>query len=98
MLLVDSQQRASLEEVANHPWLQEGESVESNPSFPGTAISNMDELPKSELDVILHRMEQGGYGSMDSILKYANNYAYIHTHILTHILTHIQADQGEAIW
>ena len=66
MLVVDSQKRASLEEVAGHQWLGEGldEDVGSLPAF-----SNVDEIPKLDLEVILHRMEQGGYGSVDSIMK-----------------------------
>ena len=64
--MVDSQRRASLEEVASHQWLQEGEGEED---VPLTAISNVDEIPQPDLDVILRRMEQGGYGSMEAIMR-----------------------------
>jgi hypothetical protein len=66
MLLVDSQRRASLEDVANHPWLKEWEGEEA---VPLPAISSIDEIPESELEVILCRMEQGGYGSIEAIMK-----------------------------
>lgn len=71
MLLVDSQKRASLEEVASHHWLTEGgkEEKEEEEDVPVPAISNVDEIPKPDLEVILHRMEQGGYGSKEAILK-----------------------------
>lgn len=65
MLLVDSQRRASLEEVAAHQWLQEGGQDDVIVPLP-----DLDDIPKQDLEVILHRMEQGGYGTMDSILKY----------------------------
>lgn len=69
MLLVDSQRRASLEEVASHQWLQEGgEEAEMEATLP--VISNVDEIPKQDLEVILRRMEQGGYGSVEAILRY----------------------------
>ncbi len=71
MLLVDSQRRASLEAVANHVWLREGgeeEEVEGD-HIPLPTISTVDEILKPELEVILRRMEQGGYGSMEAILK-----------------------------
>ena len=64
--MVDSQRRASLEEVSGHLWLQEDAEDEI---VPLPAISNVDEIPQAELEVILYRMEQGGYGTMDSILK-----------------------------
>ena len=68
MLLVDSQRRASLEEVADHQWLQEGgEEEELEATLP--VISNVDEIPKQDLEVILRRMEQGGYGTVDAILR-----------------------------
>lgn len=67
--MVDSQRRASLEEVASHQWLQEGEQDEEA-VVPLPAVSSVDEIPKQELEVILRRMEQGGYGTVDSILRY----------------------------
>lgn len=69
MLVVDSQRRASLEAVAAHPWLKEGGEQEVEQVVPFPAISNVDEIPKPDLEVILRRMEQGGYGSMDAIMK-----------------------------
>lgn len=68
MLVVDSQRRASLDEVAAHQWLQEGGALEEVAAFPAV-VSNVDEIPMADLEVILHRMEQGGYGSMEAILK-----------------------------
>lgn len=67
MLVVDSQRRASLDEVAAHPWLQEGGALEEVDESP--AVGNVDEIPMADLDIILRRMEQGGYGSMEAILK-----------------------------
>ena len=71
MLVVDSQKRASLEEVASHHWLTEGGSKdeEEEEDVPVPTISNVDEIPKLDLEVILHRMEQGGYGSKEAVLK-----------------------------
>lgn len=68
MLVVDSQRRASLDEVAAHQWLQEGGMLEEVAPFPA-AVGNVDEIPTSELEVIMRRMEQGGYGTMEAILK-----------------------------
>lgn len=66
MLVVDSQRRASLEEVAGHQWLGEGPDEEMGP-LP--AFSNVEEIPKLDLEVILRRMELGGYGSVEAIMK-----------------------------
>ena len=66
MLKVDSQKRASLQQVSSHEWLKGGVAEEV---VPLPSISNVDEVPPSELNVILGRMDQGGYGSMDSILR-----------------------------
>lgn len=72
MLVVDSQRRASLEEVAGHEWLsQEKEGSGSETVLP--VISNVDEIPQQELEVILRRMEQGGYGSLEAILRYVGS-------------------------
>ena len=68
MLVVDSQRRASLDEVAGHSWLQEG-ATQEEVSLSPAVISNVDEIPKSDLEVILRRMELGGYGAMEAILK-----------------------------
>lgn len=65
---MDSQRRASLDDVANHQWLKEGEGEEES-TVPLPTISNVDEIPKQELEVILRRMEQGGYGTVESILR-----------------------------
>ena len=67
MLLVDSHRRASLDQVAGHMWLK-GEEEEEHVPLP--AISDVNEIPQEELEVILSRMNQGGYGSMENILKY----------------------------
>ena len=69
MLVVDSQRRASLDEVSDHQWLQEGPGAQEDVSPFPAVISNVDEIPKADLEVILRRMEQGGYGTMDAILK-----------------------------
>ena len=68
MLVVDSQKRASLDEVANHSWLKEAEEEEETVPLP--AISNVEEIAEQELEIILRRMEQGGYGTMEAILRY----------------------------
>ena len=66
MLLVDSSRRASLDEVVAHPWL---EGVEDEDDAPLPTISNVEEIPPSEVELIVCRMEQGGYGTSESILK-----------------------------
>lgn len=69
MLVVDPQKRASLQEVELHPWLAEGGGSGVDPPTPPVALSSMDELPPEEVDSILRRMESGGYGTKDEILK-----------------------------
>ena len=66
MLVVDPQRRASLEQVAGHPWLQTG--VEEDPA-PVPAIADIKELPDDEVELILGRMAQGGYGSAEDIVR-----------------------------
>ncbi len=70
MLVVDPQSRASLDQVAGNPWLQEGKEDELFPlSSDDTTVSNINELPPDETDLILHRMEMGGYGTCEDILQ-----------------------------
>ncbi len=66
MLRVDSQQRASLDEVASHEWLG-GVATEETVLLP--SVSSIDEIPSTEMETILTRMEQGGYGSIETIMK-----------------------------
>ena len=68
--MVDSQRRASLEEVAGHEWLAQDVMEGPGPETGLPVISNVDEIPQQELEVILRRMEQGGYGSLEAILRY----------------------------
>lgn len=64
--MVDAGQRSSLEEVAAHPWLLEGN--EEDPVVLPT-ISTLEEIPYNTRELILHRMEQGGYGKREELLK-----------------------------
>ena len=66
MLVVDPQRRASLEQVAAHQWLQTGN--EEDPE-PVAAIADVKELPDDEVELILGRMVQGGYGSEEDIIR-----------------------------
>lgn len=66
MLVVDPQRRSSLDNVASHPWLLENGDEEA---VPLPTISNIGEIPTDELELHLYRMEQGGYGSYDDIIK-----------------------------
>ena len=65
MLVVDPQRRASLEQVAGHPWLQVGH--EEDPD-PVPAVADVKELPDDEVELILSRMVQGGYGTEEEII------------------------------
>lgn len=69
MIIVDAQRRASLEEVAHHDWLQEGAVDDPLQQQELPSIVNTTELPESEVELILLRMEEGGYGSTVDILK-----------------------------
>ena len=66
MLVVDPVHRSSLEQVAKHPWLMEGHEMDP---IPLPAISDVGEIPPDDFEVILHRMEMGGYGTKEDILK-----------------------------
>ena len=66
MLVVDPLQRASLEEMAHHPWLLLGMG-EDPASLP--VYSNFEEIPLEDVDIILHRMVVGGYGSREDLLR-----------------------------
>jgi len=70
MIVVDASQRASLEDVARHEWLQQGQTEE--PAEDSNNLGTPLELPEEEMQMILLRMEEGGYGSTADILKYAN--------------------------
>ncbi len=70
MLVVDAQCRVSLDEVATNQWLQEGKEDDlPSLSFALPTISNIDELPQDDIDLILHRMEMGGYGTQEDVLR-----------------------------
>ena len=66
MLVVDPQRRASLEQVAGHQWVQVGN--EEDPE-PVAAVADVKELPDEEVELILSRMVQGGYGSEEDIIR-----------------------------
>lgn len=68
MIVVDAQRRASLEEVAHHEWVIQG-AAEDPLQQQLPSIVNTAELPKSEVELILLRMEEGGYGSTVDVLK-----------------------------
>ena len=71
MIIVDAQRRASLEEVAHHEWLLQGAADDPIHSVQQQlpSIINTTELPESEVELLLLRMEEGGYGSTVDILK-----------------------------
>ena len=66
MLVVDPQRRASLEQVAGHPWLQVGHEEDPDP-IP--TVADVKELPDDEVELILGRMVQGGYGTEEEIIR-----------------------------
>ena len=66
MLVVDPQRRASLEQVSAHQWLEVGN--EEDPE-PVAAVADVKELPDDEVELILGRMVQGGYGSEEDIIR-----------------------------
>ena len=66
MLVVEPQRRSSLDNVANHSWLLENGGEEA---VPLPTISSLGEIPTDELELHLYRMEQGGYGTCDEIMK-----------------------------
>ena len=68
MLIVDPQRRSSLDQVAGHQWLQVGSEEEPEPI---ATIADMKELPDDEVELILGRMVQGGYGSEEDIIRLA---------------------------
>ena len=66
MLVVDAQQRSSLETVVDHPWLREGQWEDT---VPLPSITKIEEIPPEDTEYILHRMELGGYGTQENILR-----------------------------
>lgn len=66
MLVVDAQQRSSLETVVDHPWLREGQWEDT---VPLPSITKIEEIPPEDTEYILHRMELGGYGTQEHILR-----------------------------
>lgn len=66
MLVVDAQRRSSLEAVIRHPWLTEGQWEET---VPLPSITNIEEIPPEDTEYIMRRMEMGGYGTQEGILK-----------------------------
>ena len=68
MLIVDPANRASLEQVAAHSWLKSDIPVVNTPySLP--PFSSLEEIPEDILQLVLSRLEMGGYGSKSTILK-----------------------------
>ena len=53
-----------------HRWLAEGQ--EEDP-VPMPAISDTREILEEDMEIILHRMEFGGYGFREDILRCASN-------------------------
>ena len=68
MLVVDPANRASLEQVAAHPWLKSDIPLVHTPYFL-PPFSSLEEIPDDILQLVLTRLELGGYGSKASILK-----------------------------
>ena len=72
MLVVDPNRRASLDKVAVHLWFNEGkeDEVDSQLNYPTLpTISSIEEMPVEDVEIILNRMDQGGYGSQEDILQ-----------------------------
>lgn len=68
MLVVDPVKRASLEQVAAHTWLKNEIPIVCAPqSIP--PFSSIDDIPDDMVDMILVRLELGGYGSRNAILR-----------------------------
>ena len=68
MLVVDPDNRASLEQVAAHFWLKSDIPVLNTPcSLP--PFSALEDIPGEIMEVVLARLEMGGYGSHSAILK-----------------------------
>ena len=65
MLQVDVNARASMDQIFHHPWLAQSQSV----TTPMPLLSTLSEITPEDKDFVLHRMEQGNFGSRDSILK-----------------------------
>ena len=67
MIVVDASKRASLEEVSHHEWLQQ--CLPDNLPEPDLPDMSFPELPESEIELILLRMEEGGYGRPPDVLR-----------------------------
>ena len=68
MLVVDPVKRSSLEQVAAHMWLDSDVPVVSIPqSIP--PFSTLEDIPDDIVEVVLARLELGGYGSHSTILE-----------------------------
>ena len=50
----------------DHPWLREGQWEDT---VPLPSITKIEEIPPEDTEYILHRMELGGYGTQENILR-----------------------------
>lgn len=68
MLVVDPVKRASLDQVAAHPWLKSEIPIVCMHQ-PIPPFSSIDDIPDDMVDMILTRLEMGGYGTRSAILQ-----------------------------
>ena len=68
MLVVDPASRSSLDEVASNPWLKDDTSLlSSQQSIP--PFSAIEDIPEDIVEIVLSRLELGGYGGHSLILR-----------------------------
>jgi len=65
MLQVDVSARATMDQILRHPWM----TSHNRPAPPIPLMSKLAEIPHEDRDTVLHRMEQGNFGSRDNIIR-----------------------------
>ncbi len=70
MIVVDASKRVSLDEVARHEWVRQGNYDDFPLPDQDLPDAGAPDLPESDVELILLRMQEGGYGTAAEITRY----------------------------